>query len=301
MPTNRSKPLAAVETTRLRSRLARLAVIEDGLQRSASELANAIRALAMDAVQKADSGHPGMPMGMADIAEVLWNDFLRHSPVNPKWANRDRFILSNGHGSMLQYALLHLTGYDLPLEEIRNFRQLHSKTPGHPEAFVTPGVEATTGPLGQGTANAVGMAMAERFLAHRYNRPDHTVVDHMTWGIVSDGDLDERAEDLTIGCAETVNLHHPGRDEVARSIERSRFEQFLDWVEPRWGTGEVLTVVGPSRAEDAGFGFVASNLARDHHCIEERPQPGFLEDCVEPAIPVGNHARIGGRGGFIGL
>src|SRR3954466_5189118 len=127
-----------------------------------NQLANAIRALAMDAVQKANSGHPGMPMGMADIAEVLWNNYLRHNPTNPKWADRDRFVLSNGHGSMLIYALLHLTGYDLPMEEIKRFRQLHSKTPGHPEYGYTPGVETTTGPLGQGITNAVGMALAEK-------------------------------------------------------------------------------------------------------------------------------------------
>src|SRR5450432_274965 len=126
------------------------------------ELANSIRVLAMDAVQKAHSGHPGMPMGMADIAEVLWNDFLKHNPKNPSFPNRDRFVLSNGHGSLLQYALLHLTGYDLPLEQLRRFRQLHSMTPGHPEVDVTPGVETTTGPLGQGLANSVGMALAER-------------------------------------------------------------------------------------------------------------------------------------------
>lgn len=151
------------------------------------DLANAIRFLAIDAVQAANSGHPGMPMGMADIAEVLWNDYLSHNPNNPKWFNRDRFVLSNGHGSMLQYALLHLSGYDLPLEEIKNFRQLHSKTPGHPENFVTPGVETTTGPLGQGFANAVGMALAEKLLAQRYNRPEFAIVDHRTWVFMGDG------------------------------------------------------------------------------------------------------------------
>src|SRR5436190_6775398 len=133
-------------------------------------LANAVRALSMDAVQKANSGHPGMPMGMADIAEVLWNDFLRHNPQNPNWPNRDRFILSNGHGCMLQYALLHLTGYELSVTDLKQFRQLHSKTPGHPEHGVTPGVETTTGPLGQGLGNAVGMAIAEAVLAATFNR-----------------------------------------------------------------------------------------------------------------------------------
>ena len=155
------------------------------------ELANAVRALAMDAVEKANSGHPGMPMGMADIAEVLWNDFLRFNPANPKWANRDRFVLSNGHGSMLQYALLHLTGFDLPLEQLQRFRQLHSKTAGHPEASETPGVETTTGPLGQGLANAVGMALAEKVLAAHFNRPDHAVVNHHTYVFLGDGCLME--------------------------------------------------------------------------------------------------------------
>ncbi|MGE5095949.1 MAG: transketolase [Betaproteobacteria bacterium] len=158
---------------------------------SSTDLANAIRVLAMDAVQKANSGHPGMPMGMADIAEVLWRRFLRHNPANPRWPDRDRFILSNGHGSMLQYALLHLTGYDLPIEELRNFRQLHSRTPGHPEVGYTPGVETTTGPLGQGLANAVGMAIAEKLLAAEFNLHGHTIVDHCTYVFVGDGCLME--------------------------------------------------------------------------------------------------------------
>ena len=142
---------------------------------SRRELANAIRALSMDAVQKANSGHPGAPMGMADIAEVLWNDFLKHNPQKPDWVDRDRFILSNGHASMLLYSLLHLTGYDLPLSELKQFRQLHSKTPGHPEHGYTPGVETTTGPLGQGLANAVGMAIAERTLAAAKRQADTLV------------------------------------------------------------------------------------------------------------------------------
>jgi transketolase len=158
---------------------------------SRRDLANAIRFLAIDAVQAANSGHPGMPMGMADIAEVLWNDFLSHNPADPKWFNRDRFILSNGHGSMLQYALLHLSGYDLPIEELKRFRQLHSRTPGHPENFETPGVETTTGPLGQGLANAVGMALAEKILAQRFNREGHDIVDHRTWVFLGDGCLME--------------------------------------------------------------------------------------------------------------
>ncbi len=158
---------------------------------SRRELANAIRVLSMDAVQKANSGHPGAPMGMADIAEVLWNDYLNHNPVNPNWPNRDRFILSNGHGSMLLYSLLHLSGYDLPIEELKNFRQLHSRTPGHPEYGYAPGVETTTGPLGQGIANAVGMALAERTLAGQFNRPGHTIVDHYTYTFLGDGCLME--------------------------------------------------------------------------------------------------------------
>ena len=155
------------------------------------ELANAIRALSMDAVQKAKSGHPGAPMGMADIAEVLWNDVLEHNPADPKWPDRDRFVLSNGHGSMLLYSLLHLTGYDLDLEQLQNFRQLNSKTAGHPEFGYAPGIETTTGPLGQGLANAVGMALAEKTLAAQFNRPGHTVVDHHTYCFVGDGCLME--------------------------------------------------------------------------------------------------------------
>src|SRR6058998_876200 len=155
------------------------------------DLTNAIRALAMDAVQAANSGHPGMPMGMAEIALALWGRHLRHNPANPEWADRDRFVLSNGHGSMLLYALLHLTGYDLPMGELERFRQLHSKTPGHPEYGLAPGVETTTGPLGQGLANSVGMAIAERRLGFELNRDGHTVVDHRTYVICSDGDLQE--------------------------------------------------------------------------------------------------------------
>ncbi|OAI11492.1 transketolase, partial [Methylomonas lenta] len=158
---------------------------------SRRDLANAIRALSMDAVQKANSGHPGAPMGMADIAEVLWNDFLQHNPSNPKWPNRDRFVMSNGHGSMLVYSLLHLAGYDLAIDELKNFRQLHSQTPGHPEYGYTAGVETTTGPLGQGITNAVGFALAERTLAGQFNRPGHDVVDHHTYVFLGDGCLME--------------------------------------------------------------------------------------------------------------
>ena len=152
---------------------------------------NTIRTLAMDAVQRARSGHPGMPMGVADVAYVLWTRFLKHNPADPQWPDRDRFVLSAGHGSMLLYALLHLTGYDLPLEELKNFRQWGSRTPGHPEYGLTPGVEITTGPLGQGFAAGVGMAIAERFLAATFNRPGFPLFDHYTYAIVSDGDLME--------------------------------------------------------------------------------------------------------------
>ena len=161
------------------------------MKTSATELANAIRALSMDAVQAANSGHPGMPMGMAEIAVALWTRHLRHNPANPKWTDRDRFVLSNGHGSMLLYSLLHLCGYALPLEELRRFRQLHSMTPGHPEVGCTPGVETTTGPLGQGISNAVGMALAERLLAVEFNRPDYAIVDHHTYVFLGDGCLME--------------------------------------------------------------------------------------------------------------
>ncbi|GHB62061.1 transketolase [Psychrosphaera saromensis] len=170
------------------------------------DLANAIRALSMDAVQKANSGHPGAPMGMADIAEVLWNDFLKHNPTNPSWADRDRFVLSNGHGSMLIYSLLHLSGYDLPIDELKNFRQLHSKTPGHPEYGYTPGVETTTGPLGAGLSNAVGMAIAEKTLAAQFNRKDHDVVDHFTYCFVGDGCLMEGISHESSSLAGTLKL-----------------------------------------------------------------------------------------------
>jgi transketolase len=172
----------------------------------ARQMANAIRMLAVDAVEKAKSGHPGAPMGMADIAEVLWNRHLQHNPANPHWPDRDRFVLSNGHGSMLIYALLHLTGYDLPMAELKNFRQLHSKTPGHPEVDVTPGVETTTGPLGQGLANAVGMALAEKLMAAEFNREAHTIVDHFTYVFMGDGCLMEGISHEACSLAGTLRL-----------------------------------------------------------------------------------------------
>src|SRR5471032_3153384 len=173
---------------------------------SRRELANAIRALSMDAVQKANSGHPGAPMGMADIAEVLWRDYMNHNPTNPHWADRDRFVLSNGHGSMLIYSLLHLTGYDLPMKELENFRQLHSKTPGHPEYGYTPGIETTTGPLGQGIANAVGFAIAERTLAAQFNKPGHDIVDHHTYAFLGDGCMMEGISHEVSSLAGTMKL-----------------------------------------------------------------------------------------------
>ena len=176
------------------------------MKTTSTELANAIRALSMDAVQAANSGHPGMPMGMAEVAVALWNRHLRHNPANPKWADRDRFVLSNGHGSMLIYSLLHLTGYALPLDELRRFRQLHSMTPGHPEVGVTPGVETTTGPLGQGIANAVGMALAEKLLAAEFNRPGSTIVDHHTYAFVGDGCLMEGISHEACSLAGTLKL-----------------------------------------------------------------------------------------------
>src|ERR1700675_2258023 len=170
------------------------------------DLTNAIRALAMDAVQAANSGHPGMPMGMAEIALALWGRHRGHNHTNPKWPDRDRFVLSNGHGSMLLYALLHLTGYDLPIDELKHFRRLHSKTPGHPEVGVTPGVETTTGPLGQGISNAVGMALAERLLAAEFNRPGHPIVDHHTYVFLGDGCLMEGISHEACSLAGTLGL-----------------------------------------------------------------------------------------------
>ncbi len=179
---------------------------QQGTVVSRSEKANAIRVLSMDAVQKANSGHPGAPMGMADIAEVLWCDFLKHNPANPKWQNRDRFVLSNGHASMLIYSLLHLCGYDLDIDQIKQFRQLHSKTPGHPEYGYTPGVETTTGPLGQGICNAVGMAIAEKTLAAQFNRKEHTIVDHFTYVFMGDGCLMEGISHEGCSLAGTLKL-----------------------------------------------------------------------------------------------
>ncbi len=238
---------------------------------SRRELANAIRALAMDAVEKANSGHPGMPMGMADIAEVLWNDFLKHNPANPNWFNRDRFVLSNGHGSMLQYALLNLTGYDLPMSELERFRQLHSKTPGHPEASDTPGVETTTGPLGQGIANAVGMALAERVLAERFNRPGFDIVDHHTFVFCGDGCLMEGISQEAISLAGTWKL---GKlvliyDENGISI---------DGEVPGWFTDDT-----PKRFEACGWRVIRDVDGHDAQKIKAALQSAVAED-ERPAL-----------------
>ena len=226
---------------------------------------NTLRTLAIDAVQKANSGHPGMPMGMADAAFVLWSQFLKHSPRNPAWPDRDRFVLSAGHGSMLLYSLLHLTGYDLPLEELQAFRQWESQTPGHPEWGDTPGVETTTGPLGQGFANGVGMALAERMLAEEFNRPGFEIVDHHTYGIVSDGDLMEgishEAASLAghLGLGKLIYLYDDnqitieGRTNLTFSEDvRGRFEAYGWRVFSVDGHDRAAVASAISQARDAG-------------------------------------------------
>jgi transketolase len=223
------------------------------------ELANALRALAMDAVQKANSGHPGMPMGMAEIAEVVWNHHLRFNPLNPSWVDRDRFVLSNGHGSMLQYALLHLTGFDLPMREIECFRQLHSKTPGHPERGLTPGVETTTGPLGQGFANAVGFAIAERALAAEFNRPEAEVVDHCTYVFMGDGCMMEgishEAASLagTLGLGKLIAIYDDNR--ISIDSEKSTIEH--------WFTDDT-----PKRFEAYGWNVIRAVDGHDFEAVD---------------------------------
>jgi len=231
-------------------------------------MCNAIRALAMDAVQKANSGHPGMPMGMAEAAYALWTRHLRHNPSNPRWPNRDRFLLSNGHGSMLQYALLHLTGYDLPVAELANFRQLHSRTPGHPEAGLTPGVETTTGPLGQGLANAVGMALAERLLAAEFNRPGFELVDHHTYVFLGDGCLMEGISHEAASLAGTWKL---GKlivvyDDNGISIDGEVRHWFTDDSAARFRAYH-WNVIGPIDGHDAAAVDVAISQAR----LSDRP------------------------------
>ena len=226
-------------------------------------MCNAIRALAMDAVQKANSGHPGMPMGMAEVAYALWTRHLRHNPSNPKWADRDRFILSNGHGSMLQYALLHLTGYDLPIAELANFRQLHSRTPGHPEMGLTPGIETTTGPLGQGLANGVGMALAERLLAAEFNRPGFEIVDHHTYVFVGDGCLMEGISHEAASLAGTWKLSKliAIYDDNGISIDGEVRHWFADDSASRFRAYH-WNVIGPIDGHDIGAVDVAIAQAR---------------------------------------
>jgi transketolase len=216
------------------------------------QMANAIRALAMDAVQQANSGHPGAPMGMADMAVALWGQHLRHNPRNPGWFNRDRFVLSNGHGSMLLYALLHLTGYKLPMSELKNFRQLHSKTAGHPETGITPGVETTTGPLGQGITNAVGMALAEKLLAKEFNRDGHPVVDHHTYVFMGDGCLMEGIshEACALAGAWKLNKLIALYDDNGISIDGQVAPWFIDNTALRFAAYG-WNVIGPVDGHDA--------------------------------------------------
>ncbi|MCL1961126.1 MAG: transketolase, partial [Desulfovibrionaceae bacterium] len=218
-----------------------------------AQMANAIRALAMDAVQQANSGHPGAPMGMAEMALALWGSHLRHNPANPHWADRDRFVLSNGHASMLLYALLHLTGYDLPIGELKNFRQLHSKTAGHPEWGLTPGVETTTGPLGQGITNAVGMALAEKLLAAEFNRPGHAIVDHRTYVFLGDGCLMEGIshEACALAGAWKLNKLIALYDDNGISIDGKVAPWFVDDTARRFEAYQ-WNVIGPIDGHDAG-------------------------------------------------
>ncbi|MGV8940509.1 MAG: transketolase [Lysobacter sp.] len=254
---------------------------------SRRDLANAIRFLAIDAVQAANSGHPGMPMGMADIAEVLWNDYLSHNPANPGWFNRDRFILSNGHGSMLQYALLHLSGYDLSIEDLKNFRQLDSKTPGHPENFMTPGVETTTGPLGQGFANAVGMALAEKLLAQRFNRPEQAIVDHRTWVFMGDGCLMEGISHEAASLAGTWGLH-----KLVAFWDDNKIS--IDGNTDGWFTDDT-----PARFEAYGWNVVRDIDGHDADAIKRGIDEALLSSdkptliCCRTTIGYGSPAKAG--------
>jgi len=251
------------------------------------ELANAIRFLAIDAVDAAKSGHPGMPMGMADIAEVLWNDHLSHNPANPQWFNRDRFVLSNGHGSMLHYALLHLSGYDLPIEELKNFRQLHSRTAGHPERHETPGVETTTGPLGQGFANAVGFALAERLLAQRFNRPEFAVVDHRTWVFMGDGCLMEGISHEAASLAGTLGL-----GKLVAFWDDNRIS--IDGNTEGWFTDDT-----PARFEAYGWRVIRDVDGHDSEAISRAIEAATAEDdkpvlvCCRTTIGFGSPNRAG--------
>ena len=236
----------------------------------AQDMASAIRALAMDAVQAANSGHPGAPMGMADMAVALWGAHLQHNPANPHWLNRDRFVLSNGHGSMLIYALLHLTGYKLPMKELKNFRQLHSKTPGHPEVDVTPGVETTTGPLGQGLTNAVGMALAEKLLATEFNRDGHRVVDHHTYAFMGDGCLMEGIshEAAALAGAWKLNKLIALYDDNGISIDGQVAPWFIDNTAMRF-TAYGWNVVGPVNGHDSAA--VAAAIAEAKTSLDNKP------------------------------
>ena len=233
--------------------------------------ANALRVLAIDAVEQAKSGHPGMPMGMADVAEVLWTRYLRHNPADPRWPNRDRFVLSNGHGSMLLYALLHLTGYDLPLDELKQFRQLHSRTPGHPEVGLTPGVETTTGPLGQGLANAVGMALAEKLLAAEFNRPRHTIVDHRTFVFLGDGCLMEGISHEACSLAGTWRL-----EKLIAFYDDNGIS--IDGHVAGWFTDDT-----PGRFEAYGWRVIRDVDAHDAAAVEAAIRQA-LEPCGQPTL-----------------
>jgi transketolase len=251
-----------------------------------SLMANAIRALAMDAVQQANSGHPGAPMGMAEIAVALWGRHLQHNPGNPNWANRDRFVLSNGHGSMLIYALLHLSGYDLPMSELRNFRQLHSKTPGHPEVGITPGVETTTGPLGQGFTNAVGLALAEKLLAKEFNRDGHAIVDHQTYVFLGDGCLMEGISHEAAGLAAAWKLNKliAFYDDNGISIDGKVGPWFVDNT--------------PKRFEAYGWNVIAKVDGHDVDAVDAAIAKAKKSDkptliCCETAIGKGSPNRAG--------
>jgi transketolase len=234
-------------------------------------LANALRMLAIDAVEQAKSGHPGAPMGLADIAQVLWNRYLKHNPADPRWPDRDRFILSNGHSSMLLYALLHLSGYDVPLDELKRFRQLHSKTPGHPEVGVTPGVETTTGPLGQGLANAVGMALAEKLLAEEFNRPTHTIVNHRTFVFVGDGCLMEGISHEVCSLAGTLGL-----EKLVAFYDDNGIS--IDGHVRGWFTDDT-----PSRFEAYGWRVIRDVDGHDPAAIESAIRTAF-KTCGKPTL-----------------
>ncbi|RFU45800.1 transketolase [Paraburkholderia sp. DHOC27] len=253
---------------------------------STSLMANAIRALAMDAVQQANSGHPGMPMGMAEIGVALWSRHLRHNPNNPQWADRDRFVLSNGHGSMLLYSLLHLTGYNLPMEELKNFRQMHSKTPGHPEYGITPGVETTTGPLGQGLANAVGMALAESLLATEFNKPDAKIVDHHTYVFVGDGCLMEGISHEACSLAGVLKLNKliAFYDDNGISIDGEVVNWFHDDT--------------PKRFEAYGWNVVPNVIGHDVEAVDAAIKQAKLSDkptliCCKTVIGEGAPTKAG--------